>query len=285
LTSANFSKAAWGDEKPNGGLVIENFELGVCIEQAVWPFEQLFEFEDSQNAATSTNKLQRSSRFITWAQATWDGKSILVECKCERNVAGHVMSRKAASAITQLKPSADGLRTARIRWADAKQQPTSVVLKCESEELSVVVFDARKLVDRESSFPDEVDESEVQAIRDKLLFEQYGGKAVTDADSDSGTIEEVENQNAVDVAQGQSGHTDSFAVEAFVTARQHLLVVDCWAGEVKKAKPESLVFLQRDGRLLMDAFNRQAARSGDDQTGARLAAEELELRLKHFSKE
>src|SRR5262249_43623277 len=41
VTSANFSPAAWGRQKENGDLTIENFELGVCVEQAIWPFSNL----------------------------------------------------------------------------------------------------------------------------------------------------------------------------------------------------------------------------------------------------
>lgn len=285
LTSANFSKAAWGEEVQRSELNIENFELGVCIEQADWPFEHLIEFEDSQNAVTSTDKLRRSSRLISWAQATWDGKEILVECKSERGVTGRVMSSNKPLTITRWKTGTGGLRVARIRWVDAKRQPASVLLRCESEELNEVVFDARKLAERENSFPDEVDESAVQTIRDKLLFERYGGKAVTDADSDFELIVDDENENMEVYAKDQSGQADSYAVEAFVIARQHLHVVDNWAGQVTQAKCGSSEFvleiLQRDGRLLMAAFNRQAERNGNDETGARLAAEEIALRLKH----
>ncbi|OGT13532.1 MAG: hypothetical protein A3F73_10405 [Gallionellales bacterium RIFCSPLOWO2_12_FULL_59_22] len=285
LTSANFSKAAWGEEVRSGELNIENFELGVCVEQAAWPFEHLTEFEDSQDAATSTDKLRRSSRLISWAEATWDGKVILVECKSERDVTGQVMSRNKPLTITKWKTGADGLRVAQIRWLDAKRQPASVLLRCESEELIKDVFDARRLAERESSFPDEIDESEVQTIRDKLLIEQYGGKAVTDADADSDLIVAGENQDMEEYAKEQSGQADSYSVEAFVIARQHLQVVDNWAGQVTLAKHGSnefvLEILQRDGRLLMAAFNRQAERNGSDETGARLAAEELALRLKH----
>ena len=45
VTSANFSQAAWGKRDGDGGLAIENFELGVCVEQAVWPFDELEPFE------------------------------------------------------------------------------------------------------------------------------------------------------------------------------------------------------------------------------------------------
>lgn len=123
----------------------------------------------------------------------------------------------------------------------------------------------------------------MQALRDKLLFELYGGKAVTD----ELLIVEDDNQNTGDAAQDQSGQTDSYAIEAFVIARQHLQVVDNWAGQANQAKLVSdesvLVNLQRDGRLLKEAFNRQAALKGDDETGARLAAEELAIRLKYFA--
>lgn len=284
---SQFQQGRLGRKKQNGELIIENFELGVCIEQADWPFEHLLEFDDVNNAAISTDKMQRSSRFITWAQATWDGKVILVECKSERDVDGQIISRNEPLAITQWKMSAGGLRTAQIPWNDEMKQPVSVLLRCESEELNVVVFDARGLAERENSFPDEVDESEVQALRDKLLFEQYGGKAVTDAESDSGAIEEGENSNLEGSVESQSGQNDSYAVEAFVIARRHLQVVDNWACQARQAKlvagKSNWETLYRDGRLLMGAFNRQAALHRNDETGARLAAEELALRLKYFA--
>ena len=45
VTSANFSPAAWGRESRDGGLTIENFELGVCVGQGAWPFEDLDVFD------------------------------------------------------------------------------------------------------------------------------------------------------------------------------------------------------------------------------------------------
>ena len=41
VTSANFSTAAWGRQNEDGKLTIENFELGVCVEQDAWPFDDL----------------------------------------------------------------------------------------------------------------------------------------------------------------------------------------------------------------------------------------------------
>ena len=43
-------------ERVEGGLVIENFELGVCIEQAAWPFDGLDPFENLQAAAAGEHE-------------------------------------------------------------------------------------------------------------------------------------------------------------------------------------------------------------------------------------
>lgn len=285
LTSANFSQAAWGKQAPSGELIIENFELGVCIEQADWPFGDLKRFTDQQDAATSTNKLLRSTCLISWAQASWDGKQILLECKSQRDVTGQVLSRKDPLPITRWSASTEGMFTAQIRWTDAKQTPQSVLLQCAPETLTVPVFDARSLAARESSFPDEISEAEVQAMRDKLLFERYGGKAATDEESDLSETSEEANPNKAGDKRGESGSTDSYAVESFVLARQHLEIVDNWASRVIQAKRGSsefaLAVLQHDGQLLMEAFAR-TDRDGNE-TGARLAAEELALRLKHWA--
>jgi len=285
LTSANFSQTAWGKQASNGEITIENFELGVCIEQADWPFEGLKKFENHQDIATSNNPLRRSTRLISWAQATWDGKKILIECKSQCAVTGQVISRNEPSTIKPWTNGVDGLYAAEVRWPDSAPQPQSVLLQCESEALDVLVFDTRSLAQRETSFPDEVSASDVQAIRDKLLFERYGGKALTDAESDAASVTEDETPDLPGGANGSPGQADSYAVDAFVVARQHLQIVDNWANQIRAAKAGSSEFvlevLQRDGQLLIAAFKRQTALAGNDATGARLAAEELGLWLKH----
>src|SRR5688572_10487566 len=73
ITSANFSPAAWGKPNREGELVIENFELGVCIEQAAWPLTALEPFADMTGVATISTLPPRGTALITWAQASWDG--------------------------------------------------------------------------------------------------------------------------------------------------------------------------------------------------------------------
>jgi len=79
-----------------------------------------------------------------------------------------------------------------------------------------------------------------------------------------------------------------------VLAQRHLRVVDNWADHVKRSATRGTdVFerqvLRRDGELLIEAFKRQAIRDSKKlparAIGAKLSAEELTLRLKHFPEE
>src|SRR5665213_1975490 len=83
VTSANFSPAAWGREGRNGDITIENFELGVCVEQGCWPFENLEVFDNIESAATVSDLPNRGTALIAWAEAAWDGKRVNVSCRCE----------------------------------------------------------------------------------------------------------------------------------------------------------------------------------------------------------
>lgn len=295
LTSANFSPAAWGREGNNGDLVIENFELGVCIEQAVWPFDDLGPL-DATRAATVTELPSRGSALIVWARAAWDGKTIVVECRCAdaAKLKGSVLCGISRKAIAKWRLDADGLSRARLPWTDSDQPPVSVLLGCGQEEISVVIFDDRPLPERETSLPTGVDESVAQSLRDALLFEQYGGRAADDFDTSGNQATAIVSDDMrVDEVQGgdTGGNRDSYAVAAFTLARRHLGIVDSWAvrmghamaGEVQAFEQK---IVRHDGGLLIDAFKRQAERDGlpvpANSIGANLAVEELTIRLKHF---
>src|SRR5262249_48809050 len=94
VTSANFSPAAWGRLNAHGELTIENFELGVCVEQAAWPFNDLEGFDGEQDAATVPELPSRGTARIMWARAVWDGNKVDVDCRCEadRELAGALRS-------------------------------------------------------------------------------------------------------------------------------------------------------------------------------------------------
>lgn len=291
VTSANFSPAAWGRQNDDGQLTIENFELGVCIEQATWPFDAL-EPLDSAQAATVPELPSRGSAFIMWARAVWDGNTVDVDCRCEadRGLDGALQSAGEWTQITNWTVDAEGcLRKAKIPWAGSTEPPLLVQLTCEQEKVIVAVFDARLARDWEDNIPPEVDENLAQAMRDELLFEQYGGCLAAHAGGET-PIDGDDAQDQDDEGDG-TGRPDSYSVPAFVLARRHLGVVDNWADQVNCAATRGTEeferqVLQRHGELLIKAFTRQADRDEKKGSawaiGARLAAEELALRLKHF---
>ncbi len=293
LTSANFSQAAWGKQAANGDLTIDNFELGVCLEQSAWPLGELRKFTNLQDAASSTAKLRRGSCLISWAEASWDGKRIQVEYKSQSPVTGEVLSRKDPLQITRWQSGKGTLFTAQIRWTDVKGAPQSVALHCEAETLNVPVFDTRELAAREMSYPEEISDVDVQALCDQLLFERYGGKAVAEDETDLTTVADADDGHGAEAAPsgqpgelvGDAGPKDSYAVATFLVARQMLGIVDHWVTLVAQAKQGSSPFilegLQRDGLLLMAALNRKVVH--DKSIGARLAAEEFALHLNHWN--
>src|SRR5262249_39747174 len=136
VTSANFSPAAWGRQNDGGELTIENFELGVCVEQAAWPFNDLEVFDSVQDAATVPELPSRGSALILWARAVWDGNKVDVDCRCEagRELAGALRSGGEWTPISNWMADADGrLRSAQIPWVEAKHPPLLVQLTCEQE--------------------------------------------------------------------------------------------------------------------------------------------------------
>ncbi|MHB1422255.1 MAG: tyrosyl-DNA phosphodiesterase 1 [Gemmataceae bacterium] len=290
VTSANFSPAAWGWQNDNGELTIENFELGVCVEQGMWPFGNLKSFDSIQDAAVS-EAAPRGSTLILWARAVWDGKRIDVACRCDAkgDLKGKIRSGDDWTSITNWTAGASGLRSARVQWTDSTRPPLLVQLTCEQEQVCeqervrVPVFDERPSRDRDGTLPPELDGDQevVQRMRDELLFEQYGGRVADDAEG-KGTS----NGNGNGPIP-----PDDYSVPAFDLARQHLGVVDNWAERVKQITARGRAefereLLRRDGELLREAFQRREKRDrekGEEwASGAKLAAEELALRLKHF---
>jgi len=300
VTSANFSSAAWG--RDNGqGLVIENFELGVCIEQAEWPFDHLGAFDGADGIATVASLPGHCSPMITWAKATWDGRVVRVECRCQvpSELSGELRTGTETASITGWKclDAAAGLHGANIPYQDEWRSPFVVELTCREERLGVPVFDERELRDRENTAVPEVDQALIQDLSDQLLFEEYGGRIASDDPEIGAAPEDLADQPPLD--EDDEGPKDnsaqeSYAVPSFVLARRHLAVVDSWAAAVKdlsnrQAEEFRPKHLRRDGELLVEAFKRQAERDGAlGQTsglGAGLAAEEITIRLKHFPEE
>ncbi len=301
LTSANFSQSAWGTEMSDGGLRIENFEFGVCVEQAMWPFDHLKEFESYRDAATVDALDSRGSNLISWANAVWDGSFVTIQCRCEdwQNLVGQILSGCDWTEIPNWTLGSGVLRAARVSWKDQGRTPSLVQLKCKHETLSIAVFDERPESEREQTVPPEVDKDLVERMRDELLFEQYGGRIAFDVEDNEDSLEGVsgeESEKTVDEPDdtASTGRSDSYAVPTFVLARRHLQVVDNWAERLSALVGQHTgdferKVLHRDGKLLLAAFRRQVerdAKHGSERAiGAKLAAEELNVRLKHFPSE
>jgi hypothetical protein len=286
LTSANFSEAAWGIEKSDGELTIENFELGVCIEQASWPFEHLAGFPSDVTPATVLVVPSFRIPNISWARANWNGKKVSVSLRCEptKTVKGEVIGNgKRVSIASGLDATRAHFRSINVSWMDSRKPPSWVRLICEGQRMDVAVFDERKTLESENIDPKELGEGINQQMQDDLLFEQYGGNIAVEEDG-------VVNGD-VSVADGKDGRQpprpDSYEVPSFVAARTHLQVVDTWVHRTEcAAKSKTAEFernlLWHDGVLLTEAFRRRSKRDGSNGIGARIAADELALRLKHI---
>lgn len=285
LTSANFSPAAWGRKNANGDLFIENFELGVCITQPDWPFDELDEFQDWEAVATASESMPRVATLITWAQAAWDGKQVVVECRCDskEQLKATIRGSKSSREAT-FEAKADPHRIdASVPWTDQKDIPAWAELTCEAqtERVRVPIFDARpSFQERADRAPPELDPGELEAMRDALLFEQYGGHVAGDERDVSQNGQEASSENLVD----SRGMTESYDVPAFVAARWNFDIVDNWVSQWEQPASESdRQALHDDGLRLIEAFRRQQKRDeqhgSDSAISAKLAAEELGIRI------
>lgn len=322
ITSANFSSAAWGGVDDSGNLTIENFELGVCVPGVRWPFHRLEPFYDPNDAATVVVENVRATAVIMWARAAWDGKRVLIEYRAAlgAEIAGSIFDGEQYERVVAWNPGEggapakgvdkdSGLRMASVPWATHKRPPRMVELTCRTEDMTIAVFDERPASEREATLPPELDPEFATRLRDTLLFERYGG--VVPDDLEDIETEEIAAECAVgeDVEGGNSGaedfsddpqvgdcgnsKDDGYRMPATERARQHFKVVDGWATFAKRAMAQGgnefeRSLCERDGVLLIEAFNRQVALDVKTRPtqgiGARLAGEELSGRVRLFKR-
>ncbi len=281
LTSANFSPAAWGRMNGNGNLFIDNFELGVCIAPPDWPsIPKEFHELPWDRVAITSDLPSRVPAIITWAKAEWDGEKVHVECRCESKEPLKATIRgsgqDAQSLVIRLLRTRDGKQLhGSIPWVDSKDVPAWAELTCGTQLERVPVFDNRQTFqERENSAPPGLDPDKLDAMRDRLLFEQYGGPA---ADDESGGSRNGSIGSSGNRTDGR-GMIDSYDVPAFVAARENFAIVDNWVSQLDRAEqPLDREALRDDGQRLIGAFNRRL--DPDNAISAELAAEELKIRL------
>jgi len=287
ITSANLSTSAWGIPQERGGLMIRNFELGVAIANAQWPFDGLEPFDDFNDAATCKDVPVPPPLPIQWAEARWDGRHVCIEGRLveRRAVDAVVFGQSTNVPVVRWQWNAeDSSCKGTVRWEDAEDHPLFVELACGEQQIEIPVTDDRPRDVLDALLPSEVDPLLAQQIIDQLIFEKYGGRmSLIDEDSESvSTPEELVTDD------DDPELKDSYAVPAFVLARRALRIVATWAHEAATAAErghDSFEMQQvlQDGNVLQRALLREADRNdrtGDQLgIGARVAAQELSLRL------
>lgn len=291
LTSANFSPSAWGRVRKNGSLEICNFELGVCVPQKGSPFSRLNILKE--DIALSDEILSVRSSGITWVDASWNGRQVLVVCRVYggAEVKGKVSSKSKSVCLSVQTPNAKLLEWM-VDWKTMAHPPISIELICGAQMLRVAVSDEREWTEKQISIPDGLDLNRAEQIHDELLLERYGGRIAEQIDSPDGEDQSVVESSPAqpptkDRMRGQPMRTDQYGVLAFEAARDQFRIVDNWLSQMRRAcaKEEDTTEAQalaRDGYLLIDVFKRIQVRGQANATGAVLAHEEIELNLKHL---
>lgn len=295
LTSANFSPSAWGRWKGNS-LAIENFELGVSVNQVDWPFDSLDAFDDISDIA-SVDELPKRGGIGLWGQASWDGRRVSVEIRSPASVEPHgvIGGRSHNLQIDKWKSLANGQWTALVPWIDQQRPPETLHLASGDQKIRIPIFDARSQGQRDVFIPPEVDEEFAEALRDALLLEEYGGPVADDVDpplpSPTGE-EEIDPEK--DPPRQASVDDADYSLRVFTMARKYQEIVDNWARKTRfhwnidalGYESENLLL---DGKSLKEAFGRQALRDSQEDVchsiGGRLAAEELDILLRHFQRQ
>ncbi len=302
LTSANFSPSAWG--RPfKDGLLLENFELGVALRGVPFPLQLGVPL--SAPIVAETTKEPKNVASI-WAHAEWNGEHVAVHCRCGETVPRLLVRGECKSHRGGKWVRAQGARiaTAVVPWSLKRLgAPVSCTISDGSLGIEVPVLDVRPSSERHEQPSPGLSDDDATRIRDEHLFERYGGAPVAVPTDDPVALPGKKPPAAPKPKPGPPplhgskttgiAPPDSYELPAFRTARRYFAIVDTWVGRFKDAQdgtlPESLLSsLRSDGAALAEALNRQSDRdrvSGGHgvNLGARLAAEEIRLRLKGCS--
>ena len=306
VTSANFSASAWGGVAADGKVTIRNFELGVVLEGANWPFAGLNLFEDPlAEIATRAPAIRDASSAIGWASAVWDGKVVRLRCRVKPGIAvsGEIVGDKEAKTLGMWLVQRDGVSwSANGQWGDTMHLPVCVRLTAGDTLFETEVLDVRPVEDSLDTPIPEVDEELSAILRDEVIFEEFAaplsdGPMVPESGSDKGIkatrpvsppIEEQDKAAAGSHEEDGDGETvvgGDYALPIFEEARRLFAMVDVWAVRMTVAakNDDQYQYLMRRGGELVGALSRYERRLADKRPELTicpcLAAEELELRL------
>ena len=289
VTSANLSPSAWGLRKgrgPGGG----NFELGVLVPAAELPVRDLDILETPSVQERSDEPL---SEGLLWGEAQWDGTWLQVVVRLLQRTSGMVERLRvydaggsAQEATVDCAWHEEGeLLATRVAWPASCGLPVQVgASSSDGGEVGLPVYDARGEDEIAQCACPAIEEELALELRARLLEERYGYRTV-DGDDVSG---EDDTSNEEEGPLPEVRPTSDYAVPAFEEARRRFATVNVWAERLDGANETERAWVLRDGAELARLWSRLAAAAlerGEANRPAKLAAEELHLRVKEGSHE
>ncbi|TDP74727.1 hypothetical protein [Roseateles toxinivorans] len=271
-TSANFSRAAWGDPLANGMIEIDNFELGVAI-PADAGLSRLPVNRDATRATCETDFVKPVEQPIAWMAAEWDGAILRIQLRLVQGVTlqdrvqVHVEGR--VQHKTLLLPPNHADETS-LDWPSVTDAvPLRVQLRTTTGYTSEVAVEDLRLLEPGQWLSNAGSQEEMQDAADQLLEEKYDFFDQT--------------TNGPPPGQGQPSATapSSYAVAVYEDSRRRFAAIDHWADVLLKADPSASADVLADGERIA---NRWAAsgmqdRRPDIAKSATLAAGELRARI------
>lgn len=277
ITSANLSRAAWGDPRSDGSLDIANFELGVLIGVKEGFSARLWDVV-FERATCAINYERPREQPIAWLAAEWDGKHLRIECRTTAAavLAPHVeviaARSKSDNRLATHWPSGSSVLT-RLPWSEGDGVPVLITIETgDGYRRSAAIHDVR-LTEGDEILCGEFDEEHLREVLDRLLEERYGylPHAVSDGtSSEGGPVGGVVTAGA------------DYAVPAYVDARRRFQLIDNWWSELCNADERARPFILKDGRRILERWS-AAAKSERDRgirLAAKVAADELDRRIR-----
>jgi hypothetical protein len=260
VTSANWSAAAWGA----GRFAPRNFELGVVFESEWTDLEVLGErFDPPQTVPFCVDcpKVEERVSTLEWAEASWDGKHIVLR----------VRSTDPVTAISAVVTFAGSLERsilltkseASMAWNDMNKTPLAARFMQGAEVLEVDIVDFRSPSEFAKTPLPEVDPASERDLREAFLLQRYGGQVV-----------DPESIPGLGGGRGPNGSPpppSDYAVQAWIEARAAFAVVDRWRAALEEAAGDTL----RREQIYMDGKELRALFARREDPWAPLVAEEL----------
>lgn len=275
ITSANFSRAAWGDVLPDGHLQIDNFELGVAI-RADARLTHPSRVRVFVHATGKTDFEKNVDRPIAWMAATWDGTFLFIQVRLSEGVSlqGSIwVKTPRRDELEPVQPRRMHPPEIRMGWSVGEGVPLRVRLCTTAGFIcDAAVEDLRPAGLLNEWLCDAGSAEELQDLADRFIEEKYH---FFDDDERSTSKRGGSNEKP-----GPSGA--SYSVAAYDDSRKRFAAIDYWVGTLGQADGCLRNGVLDDGARLASRWATIAKtdRRADIALSAGLAAEELRTRVR-----